>query len=125
MRINVNCAAAVLFVVLVGAALEAHAVEPCFVIHGRAHLYSGDGQLRIWHIGTHHDFAPDDTSWNRVVNWIEADNTKAEKQSVIAPSLVYLFADFEICPTEPFKKGSVQHARVLSATHRRYVHIKY
>jgi hypothetical protein len=32
------------------------AADSCFTIHGRAHLYGGDGQLRIWHVGTHHDF---------------------------------------------------------------------
>jgi hypothetical protein len=39
-------------------------------------------------------------------------------------SLLYLFADFLICPTEPFKKGSVQKAKVVSAEHRRYVPVK-
>jgi hypothetical protein len=38
-------------------------------------------------------------------------------------STVYLFADFVVCPTEPFKKGSVQEAKVKSAVHRHYVRI--
>ena len=32
---------------------EAQTTESCRVIHGRERRYCGDGQLRIWHIGTH------------------------------------------------------------------------
>jgi hypothetical protein len=32
-----------------------------------------------------------------------------------------LFGDFEICPTEPFRKGAVQHAKVVVVTHRCYI----
>lgn len=96
--------------------------QPCTIIHGRAHLYGADGRLRIWHIGTHHEYTPDDSSWDRVMKWIEAGITKSERPIVTAPSLVYLYADFEVCPTEPFKEGSVQQAKVLSAAHRHYVH---
>jgi hypothetical protein len=94
-------------------------------IHGRAHLYGGDGQLRIWHVGTHHDYEPDDSSRSRVEDWLEAGVKRPEKSQYASPaSLVYSFADFLICPTEPFKKGSVQKAKVVSAEHRRYVPVK-
>ena len=93
------------------------------MIRGRAHLYGGDGQLRIWHIGTHYDYEPDEFSWNRVVSWLEAGVKPSERQNYASPaSMVYLYAEFVICPTEPFKKGSVQRAKVISAEHRRYVH---
>ena len=99
--------------------------DACFTIHGRAHLYGGDGQLRIWHVGTHHDYEPDDSSRSRVEDWLEAGVKEPEKSQSASPvSLVYLFADFLICPTEPFKKGSVQKAKVVSAEHRRYVPVK-
>jgi hypothetical protein len=42
------------------------------------------------------------------------------KHYVDAPSRVYLFADFLVCPTEPFKEGSAQVAQVKSATHMHY-----
>ena len=102
------------------------AADSCFTIHGRAHLYGGDGQLRIWHVGTHHDFEPDASSWAKVETWLEAGVKDSAKSRVATPpaSSVYLFADFLICPTEPFKKGSVQRAKIVSAQHRRYVPVK-
>ena len=106
-------------------ALPLRADDTCFTIHGRAHLYGGDGQLRIWHVGTHHDYEPDDSSRSRVEDWLEAGVKRPEKSQYASPaSLVYSFADFLICPTEPFKKGSVQKAKVVSAEHRRYVPVK-
>src|SRR4030095_15770104 len=41
------------------------ATEPCKVIRGRARVYGGDGQLRIWHVGTHHDYQPEESSSER------------------------------------------------------------
>jgi hypothetical protein len=104
------------------ALVPAHASESCRVIHGRAHLYSDDGQLRIRHIGTHHEYAPDESSWTRVASWLEDGVKDSNKSQYASPaSTVCLFADFVICPTEPFKKGAVQQARVKSALHRHYV----
>jgi hypothetical protein len=98
------------------------ATESCPTIHGRAHLYGGDGQLRIWQIGTHHEYEPDDSSWERVRGWLDAGVTEAERSLYASPaSTVDLYADFVICPTRPFRAGSVQKAKVKSATHRRYV----
>jgi len=100
------------------------AAESCMVIHGRAHFYGGDGQLRIWHIGTHHEYEPDESSDERVIKWLEAGVKETDKTKYASPaSTVCLFADFVICATEPFKKGSVQLARVKSASHRHYVNV--
>jgi hypothetical protein len=99
------------------------AAQKCEVIHGRAHYYCGDGNLRIWHIGTHHEYEPDSTSYDRVSRWLEAGVTQAEKKNLACPAgAIDLYADFLICPTEPFKRGAVQHAAVKSATHRHYAH---
>ncbi|HTV04450.1 MAG TPA: hypothetical protein VME86_03715 [Acidobacteriaceae bacterium] len=96
--------------------------QNCVTIHGRAHYYAGDGQLRIWQIGTHHEFEPDKTSWDRVMKWLEAGVPPSEKKSYPPPAtFVDLYADFRVCPTGTFKKGSVQQAKILTATHRRYV----
>lgn len=106
-------------------ALPLRAGDACFTIHGRAHLYGGDGQLRIWHVGTHHDYEPDDSSRARVEQWLMAGVKEPEKSRLASPaSWVNLFADFVICPVEPFKKGSVQKAKVVSAEHRHYVPVK-
>jgi len=92
------------------------------LIHGRARLYGGDGQLRIWHIGTHHEYEPDESSWQLVVGWLEAGVTQPEQRRYASPiSTVDLFADFVVCPREPFRKGAVQAAKIKTATHRRYV----
>lgn len=114
---------ALLVCILAATALQG-AAEKCEVIHGRAHYYCGDGNLRIWQIGTHHEFEPDSSSWERVTHWLDTATTEAEKKKYACPvGQVYLYADFLICPTEPFRKGAVQHAVVKSATHRRYVHL--
>jgi len=106
-------------------ALVVRAAEPCVTIHGRAHFYSGDGQLRIWHIGTHHEYEPDESSWDKVIGWLEACVSDSDKSNYASPaSMVYLFGDFLVCPTEPFKQGSVQHAKVKSISRRHYTPIK-
>jgi hypothetical protein len=109
------------FVAMFASSISAQ--EPCRVIHGRAHKYS-DGPLRIWHIGTHHDFQPDESSWQRVEAWLEAGIAPYDKRTSATPlSTLDLYADFLICPTESFKKGAVQSAMVKSATRRRYVRV--
>jgi hypothetical protein len=115
---------ALLFVLLLVATGSIRAADECTTIHGRASLTGGDLQLRIWQIGTHHEFEPDDSSWDAVVGWLNVGVSGKDKQAYYIPaSTVYLFADYLICPTEPFVKGTVQRATVKSATHRRYVKI--
>jgi hypothetical protein len=104
------------------ATFSLQAAEPCRIIHGRAHFYGGDGQLRIWHVGTRHDYTPDESSSTRVLAWLEAGVKDSAKANYASPaSTVYLFADFLICPTEPFKSGSIQEAKFISVQHRHYV----
>jgi hypothetical protein len=106
------------------ASAPAASPEPCQVIHGRAHFYSADGQLRIWHIGTHHEFEPDASSDPKVMRWLEEGVPDAEKKNYASPaSNVMLYGDFAICPTEPFREGAVQTAKVLSVWHRHYVRL--
>jgi hypothetical protein len=99
-----------------------HAEDVCEMIHGRAHLYGGDGQLRIWHIGTHHEYKPDKSTWPLVEKWLEAGVKESDRDKYASPaSMVNLYADFLICPTEPHKNGVVQRAKIKRALHRRYV----
>jgi len=100
----------------------AYAAEPCKVIHGRAHFYGGDGRIRIWHIGTRHEYEPaDETSGSRVLKWLEEGVKEPYKKSATPASSVYLFADFLVCPIEESRKGEVQRAQIKSASPRHYV----
>jgi hypothetical protein len=118
---NLRVVAIMFFVAMFASSISAQ--EPCRVIPGRAHKYS-DGPLRIWHIGTHHDYQPDESSWQRVEAWIEAGVAPYDRRTSGTPySTVDLYADFLICPTQPFKRGAVQSASVKNATHRRYVRV--
>lgn len=112
----------VLLSLLLGGICQLEATQPCTTIHGRARFYSGDGQLRIWQIGTHHEFEPDQSTWDSVMGWLEAGVKQPDRVKYASPAqAVDLFADFLICPTEPLKQGAVQHAKVKSASHRHYV----
>jgi len=78
-------------------------------------------QLRIWHIGTHHEYTPDEASRATVVDWLMAGVKDPEQSQLACPvGSVFLFADFLICPTEPFRKGSGQQAKIVSAKNRHY-----
>ena len=102
--------------------LTAQQSEPCRMVHGRAHFYGGDGQLRIWEIGTHHEYEPDGASDGLVIGLLEAGVKESDRHNYAAPAAaVDMFGDFLICPTEPFKKGAVQKAVVKSVARRRYV----
>ena len=92
------------------------------MIHGRAHLYGADGQLRIWEVGTHHEYQPNQASWSAVEGWLNEGPKSAGKSGNPSPaSAVYLFGDFLICPTELYKKGAVQTALIKDVKRRRYV----
>lgn len=105
------------------AAVPTQAAESCTVIRGRAHLYGGDGGIRIWHVGTHHEYLPDESSGHLVEKWLEAGAEESDRHYASPASMVYLFADFLICPTEPFQEGSVQQAKVKRASHRHYIRV--
>jgi hypothetical protein len=114
-----------LLALLIATTLPTQAAEPCQVIHGRAHFYGGDGRVRVWHIGTHHEYEPDQSSWDRVMAWLEAGVKDADKgKYASANSMLYLYGDFLVCPVELFKKGAVQMARIKWVKHRRYVPLK-
>ena len=107
---------------LILTAASAHAAEPCQTIHGRAIYYSADGQLRLWHIGTHHEFEPDnsqantETSWDKIMHLL-----KAGDDSPAAGSNNALYGDFVVCPTQPYHQGAVQPAIIRSMSHLRVV----
>ena len=82
-------------------------------IRGRAVLYRGDGFFAIWHVGTHHVFSPaDEQSTALICQYFDCES--GDKQPA-------LFADFTICPTEPYKRGEAQAVIVKKVEHRRVV----
>ncbi len=104
---------------------QAYASDGCMIVHGRVSLSGADLQLRLWRVGTHHEYEPDDSSWNRVIGWLNAGVSKSDKEAYAIPaSSVFLFADFKLCPTEGFKDGQVQRAHVVSMKHPRYLPIE-
>ena len=97
---------------------SAYAAELCQSFHGRALYYSADGQFRIWHIGTHHEFEPPEMdgpdpdyepSWDRLMQILLAGSRDPDSHA--------LFADFVVCPTEPFRKGAAQKAIIRHIRH--------
>jgi hypothetical protein len=107
---------------LCSAPMRGQANPACQIIHGRAHLYTADGQLRVWQLGTHHEFQPDRASWQRVESWLEQGAAQARKGQNNAPTTgdTFLYGHFKVCPVEPYREGAVQTASIPSVRHRRY-----
>lgn len=83
--------------------------QTCRVIHGRAMWYRGDGFFAIWHIGTHHIFSPADRdSADLICQYFDCES--GDRQPA-------LFADFTICPTEPYQDGAAQNVIVKRVEH--------
>jgi hypothetical protein len=57
-----------------------------------------------------------------VIGWLRGGVKPVKKKDYADPAIaVDQFGNFELCPTEPFRKGAVQETKVLCVTHRRYV----
>jgi hypothetical protein len=106
----------------------------CYWTHGRLSVYEGNPTLRIWKLGTHRilgvyngpsHFPPrissfDDDVFNPELpaNLGDAylgDRRRWEKQGNTGYGPPDIFADFEICPLEPEKKGEMQAVCIESA----------
>jgi hypothetical protein len=100
-----------LFVLL--AAAPVALAQKCLQIHGRAVWYRADGFFAIWHVGTHHIFFPVGTpSVELICRYFDCDTV--ERQPA-------LFADFTVCPTKPYRKGSAQPVIVTKVERPRVV----
>jgi hypothetical protein len=113
------------FLLLLCAASISQAAEPCMTVHGRLRQNGGDGFLYVWRIGTHHDLMPDDSSWGVVSGWLQRKLSESELKQCGATCGYDLYADFLLCPTEPYKEGAAQKAKFISAIHRHYVFHAY
>ena len=115
-----------LALLLFGVTTTASAAEPCQQINGRAHYYFGDGQFRLWHIGTHHEFLllySDNSDGGhyaadeKIYCLLQTDIKRPAEISTND-----LFGDFLVCPVERFEKGAVQSAYVKTIYHSHLVH---
>ena len=98
---------------LLAAMLPTASAQSCFQIHGRAVWYRGDGFFTIWHVGTHHIFFPaDKESADLICKYFDCES--GDRQPA-------LFADFTVCPTEPFKVGAAQPVIVKKVLRPRVV----
>jgi hypothetical protein len=93
----------ILNLALLGIIASVVCAEPCTQIHGRAVWYRGNGFFALWHIGTHHIFMPDGKSEELICQYFDCES--GDRQPA-------LFADFTVCPTEPFEDGAAQPATV-------------
>jgi len=94
----------------------------CVTIHGRLQYGNGTPALRLWHIGTSHEFG--------IFSGLNAekrdplDNEHPQLPAnlrkvfdVPNPFEQAIFADFEVCPLEPHTSGHMQAACIESAAH--------
>ncbi len=83
--------------------------QTCFNIHGRAVDYRGDAFFELWHVGTHHIYFPaDQKSVDLICQYFDCGSPDRQPA---------LFADFTICPAEPFKQGAAQPVFVKNIQH--------
>jgi hypothetical protein len=102
-----------LSILLLTAIIPLGKAQSCHEIHGRAVQYRGDAFFEIWHVGTHHIFFPaDSASADLICRYFDCENGNRQPA---------LFADFTICPTEPYKQGAAQPAIVKSVQHPRVI----
>jgi hypothetical protein len=109
----------------------------CYWIHGRLNYYIGDPSYRIWKVGTNRilgiysgraimlrspaSFEKDgeDPEFPPNLDKVYTDEYKHRVlANVPSPDLSDpVFADFEICPLEPERKGEMQSSCIESAKH--------
>ena len=107
----------------------------CYWTHGRLSVYNGDPSFRIWKIGTRRmlgvfngpsHFPPriasfDDDVFNpelpaELDKAYESDNRRLKRETGIMWAVPPpVFADFEVCPLEPEKRGEMQAVCIESA----------
>jgi hypothetical protein len=91
------------------------AEEKCVQIRGRAISWRGNAFFSIWHVGTNHRyFVVDEASQDLVCKYFDCESPSRQPA---------LFADFTLCPTEPFKQEAAQPAIVKGVAHPRVVAI--
>lgn len=95
----------------------------CFWTRGRLSVYNGSPPWRMWKVGTRRILAihsgpstwpPDDQSGS-VDPSFPSNLESVYRTQVKDPYLNSVFADFEVCPLEPERKGEMQHVCIEAA----------
>jgi hypothetical protein len=90
----------------------------CYWTHGRLNFANGDPSYRIWKVGTKRILAVY-SGPSRFPPRTEADSELPEfppsVDKVFRPPTNWIFADFEVCPLEPERKGEMQAVCIESA----------
>jgi hypothetical protein len=98
----------------------------CYMTHGRLAVYNGSVNWRLWKIGTHNllGIYSGPAAMPHRYETLDSEspelpaNLRAVFDSVDNPVYeVEVFADFEVCPLEPYIEGHMQAACIESATH--------
>jgi hypothetical protein len=88
----------------------------CYWIHGRLSAYNGTPEIRLWKIGTSRLMG---IYSGPSVDRQSLDNENPELPANIQERFVFfsnqVFADFEVCPLEPKRRGWMQAACIESA----------
>ena len=101
----------------------------CYWTHGRVEVGNGDPAYRLWKIGTHHllGIYSGQSAWHGDQDAI--DNEDPEFPRNVARAWVDrigspLYGDFEVCPLERERAGSMQAACIESAKNMFIDHAK-
>ncbi len=76
---------------------------PCFRIHARFDIYTGDGMEELWPVGTHR------------VLWAASGTEKLEGLLGDHPDDFSLFGDFVVCPLTKDVPGEMRHVCIKDA----------
>jgi len=90
----------------------------CYWTHGRLNFYNGAPSYRIWKIGTKRIlgvYSGPSTYPPRTAADSELPEFPANIDKVFRPPTNSIFADFEVCPLEPERKGEMQAVCIESA----------
>lgn len=91
----------------------------CYWTRGRLQQYEGTPAYRLWKIGTRHLFGiySSASAWrgDRLSIDNEDPDFSSNLRTLIHSGSVRVFGDFEVCPLEPERPGSMQAACIESA----------
>ena len=89
----------------------------CQWIHGRLQFYNGTPSFRLWKIGTRRLLGIYSGSSAQRADLLDNEHPELPRnvQEKFVPAANRVFADFEICPLEPEKLGSMQAACIEAA----------
>ncbi len=90
--------------------------ELCYWTHGRLGTYNGTPAFRLWKIGTHRLLGIySGPSADRYSDDNEHPEFPKNVERAFKPLTNRIYADFEVCPLEPERRGAMQAACIESA----------